>query len=716
MILKSLILIMFFSISLLACAGGWDYNEKEFIFLEKREMPFSNIAEDTKAPDIYNTIVWKYEEENKKRNLQEWNIQIKTSLSINELEECVYQRKNLQKIKDKEILEYLNFVKEQEEHVVFTYTYSFQAKKSEPNFDEMINKGLKKLEQTKSSWLKLRYFYLTLRLAHYKKKNPLIIYEKYKYLLKTEDKTIVKDWIQGLYAGALIKDNQIEKGVYEFTKLFDESKINWHLSYYNFHHIKTNEQWEKLLNFAKDNEEKTKIFAIRALNPNSNALEELENIYKIDKNSKWFDFILYRKLLDTQHFFDQSDIFERKIVPYERYIKYLKTIDKKDMYLVNLTLGYFNLYLNKHEEASKISEDLLSKYPNTHEIQTFDYVLYLNKLAKIDLKTEDIIYERMNNLISKEHNSDSIHNYTFIILEKLYAKQNDKFKEFLAAQINYLNDYNFDLPLLEEFNKFLNTKKQSKIEEHFLEKFLSQKNLEKRDNKFILGNSLKIAQIKLLINNLKFEEALNINSNYLNEKIQFNPFNGLISGNNRKGTQNPFTIKEFLEKVITIKKELLKNPNSVMDNYLYANALYNLSYFGNSNILTTVYRSVYSFNDINLQKEKIMLATKYYKIALENSNKKEFKAKIVYMLAKAELSDFDIKYADKSKDYYNKKIDRFNLERYWGYYDNKTFKSYIDLNYGKYFDILEKNYNDTKYYKELIKECANLRVYQKEKK
>jgi hypothetical protein len=322
MILKSLILTIIFNISLLACAGGWDYNQKEFIFLEKREMPFSNISEDTKAPDVYNTIIWKYEQENKKRNLQEWKTHIKESLSINELEECIYKRKNLEKIKDKEILDYLNFVKEQEEHVVFRYFYSKQTQKSEPNYDELIKKALDKLEKTKSSWLKLRYFYLALRLAHYKKKNPLVIYDKYKYLLSNDDKTIVKDWIQGLYAGALVKDKQVEKGVYEFTKLFDESKINWHLSYYNFHHIKTNEQWEKLLNFAKNDEEKTKLFAIRALNPNSNALEELQNIYQIDKNSKWFDFVLYRKLLDTQHFFDQNEFMERKIVPYKKYINF----------------------------------------------------------------------------------------------------------------------------------------------------------------------------------------------------------------------------------------------------------------------------------------------------------------------------------------------------------------------------------------------------------
>ena len=715
MILKAFTLILILNISLFSCAGGWDYNQKEFVFLEHRKQAFSNISEDIKSPNVYNTIYWKYEEDNKTQNIKEWQKQLNNSFTNEQIEEFVYKRKNLDLIKDQEIQDYLMFVNAQENHVTDNYYLSQDEKEKLADYNLLIKQAVDKIDTVNSSYLKLRYFYLALRLAHFKKKEPLAFYEKYKYLLDSKDNTIVKDWIQGLYAGALVKDNQVVKGVYEFTKLFDANRINWHLAYYNFHHIKTNEQWNELQNLAINNDEKTKIYALRALNENSNILEELQNIYAIDKNSKWFDFVLYRELLDTQHFFDQNEYMEKKIIPYERYIKYLKSIEKDDMYLVNLSLAYFNLYSNNLDIASNIKDDLLNKYPDSHEVQTFAYILYLHKLEKIDLKTEDIIYDEMKKLTAEEHISDSIHNYTFVVLEKIYNKQNDSFKAFLSSNINYLNESSFDLTLLEKFNKFLTSKKESKIEEHFLNKYLEQKMLEQKDNKFILANNLKTTQVKLLINNLKYEEALKIDSKYLDEKIYFNPFNGLISGNNRKEKQNTLSVKEFLGKMITIKNELIKNPNSVMDNYLYANALYNLSYFGNSNILTTIYRSVYSFNDISLQKEKMNLASKHYLIALENSEKKEFKAKITYMLAKVELANFDINYAEKTKDYYNKNLDRFDLQRYWGYHNENIYLKYIDNKYGKYFDLLKKDYSNTKYYEELIKECSNLRIYQKEK-
>ena len=258
--------------------------------------------------------------------------------------------------------------------------------------------------------------------------------------------------------------------------------------------------------------------------------------------------------------------------------------------------------------------------------------------------------------------------------------------------------------------------KESKIKEHFASNFAKQELLKKENNTFVLNENLLNAKTKLLINNVKFQEALNLNASILNEKVQFNPFNGLIRGNNRSGKQDTMSVKEFLEKLLVIEKELEKNPKSPMDNYLFANVLYNLSYFGNSNILTTVHRSVYSFTDYDLQKEKIDKAIKHYTIALEETQEKEFKAKITYMLAKTELAFYDITYATKTQDYFNKELSRYDLERYWYYGNEKVYNDYLKNNYGKYFDILQKEFNDTNYYKELIQECANLRIYQKHSK
>ncbi|BAK71142.1 hypothetical protein [Aliarcobacter butzleri] len=686
MILRALFFIFILNINLFSCGYWIDPYEKEFIFLDDRNSPLENYSNLDEAA-VYNTIIYEYERKNKEANLKEWQEELKNRYSIENIEDFIYKRKNLNLLRDNEISEYIKFVEKQESCVTYDY-YKPVPTGCEGYIDEALNN----IDKTTSQYLKLRYFYLAFRLAHFKQQEPLKIYEKYKYLLQNETKTIVKDWIQGIYAGALIKNGETAKGVYEFSKLLDESKINSHLSYYNFFHIKTNEQWNELLEKTQNNEEKTKFYALRSLKPESNILEELENIKKVDVNSKWLDFVLFRELLNYQLFFNQNE--ETVVELPKKYIEFLKTIKRDDMYLVNLSLAYFSIFQKNYVEASKYSKELLEKYPDSHESQTLAYILYLEKLQKIDIKTENEIYTKMTELTKKDHTSESIHDYTFVILEKLYKKQNDKFNAFLSKYINYLDMSAFDLELMEKFEVFMKSTPDSKLKEYMQTSFSKQVN-----------NHSYATKTRLLINNLKFQEALETNTPFLNEKIEFNPFNTFIKGNNRTGKQDVLTIKEFLTKMIVIKTELEKNPKSVMDNYLFANALYNLSYFGNSDRITTVYRSNYSIGSPLLQKEKLEKAIKHYNIALENSKDKEFQAKLTYMISKAYLALADLSNEKDRWKYYGES--KYNY--------GTIYETFLQKNGAKYFDTLKQDFGNTKYYQELIQQCGDFKIYQKGK-
>ncbi|MCG3651512.1 hypothetical protein L5F32_04420 [Aliarcobacter butzleri] len=686
MILRALFFIFILNINLFSCGYWIDPYEKEFIFLDDRNSPLANYSNLDEAA-VYNTIIYEYERKNKEANLKEWQEELKNRYSIENIEDFIYKRKNLNLLRDNEISEYIKFVEKQESCVTYDY-----YKPVPTGCEGYINEALNNIDKTTSQYLKLRYFYLAFRLAHFKQQEPLKIYEKYKYLLQDDKKTIVKDWIQGIYAGALIKNGETVKGVYEFSKLLDESKINSHLSYYNFFHIKTNEQWNELLAKAQNNEEKTKFYALRSLKPESNILEELENIKKVDVNSKWLDFVLFRELLNYQLFFNQNE--ETVVELPKKYIEFLKTIKRDDMYLVNLSLAYFSIFQKNYVEASKYSKELLEKYPDSHEAQTLAYILYLEKLQKIDIKTENEIYTKMTELTKKDHTSQSIHDYTFVILEKLYKKQNDKFNAFLSKHINYLDMSAFDLELMERFEVFMKLTPDSKLKEYMQTSFSKQVN-----------NHSYATKTRLLINNLKFQEALETNTPFLNEKIEFNPFNTFIKGNNRTSKQDVLTIKEFLTKMIVIKTELEKNPKSVMDNYLFANALYNLSYFGNSDRITTVYRSNYSIGSPLLQKEKLEKAIKHYNIALENSKDKEFQAKLTYMISKAYLALADLSNEKDRWKYYGES--KYNY--------GTIYETFLQKNGAKYFDTLKQDFGNTKYYQELIQQCGDFKIYQKGK-
>lgn len=695
MIFKIVLLTISLSLSLFSCGGGywWNSEDVEFHFLDNKDNLYLQYSNDLSSASTYNDIIYKYNIKNKKENLKEWQVALENRFSIKELEDIIYKNRNQELILDEEFQEYLKFIKEQE----YCVTYNPYINQDFTYCKDFIPIALNKIDNTKNSFLKQRYFYIALRLSHYKDstKNSLDIYNKYSYLLNNSN-SIVKDWIQGLYAGALVRNNEIAKGVYEFSKLFENS-INSHLSFYNFKYITSEEYFNELLSYAKDDSEKTKMYAIRALNYNSNVLEEMKNIYNIDKNSKWLDFLIFRELLKSQTL---HNTYGSAYKDYENenseYIYFLKNIDKDDRYLVDLSLVHFNIYFKKYEESKKILDRLLVEFPNKHELEVASYILYLNSLKSIDSSIEDEIYKRVSHF---NENEFDIYKYTLNTLSNLYKNQNQDFEKYLSDNFYYIEYKDLDLENFKKFEIFLETKQETKLREF----------LQTRFKKMVTANksSFDFAKITVLINNLKFQEALDTNFEILdNTKVEFNPFNGLIRGNNRSGKKEPFTIREFLQRVIKIENELEKNPNSVMDNFLLANSLYNLSHFGNINRVTTVYRSNYLVHTPKLQEQKLNLAINYYEKALENSKDIELNAKITYLIAKTKLALFDLNY-----DKYPQEDNWWKKNSVYNYGSDEFYEKFLENSGSRYFNILQNNFKDTRYYNELIQECGDFKTY-----
>lgn len=695
MIFKIVLLTISLSLSLFSCGGGywWNSEDVEFHFLDNKDNLYLQYSNDLSSASTYNDIIYKYSIKNKKENLKEWQVALENRFSIKELEDIIYKNRNQELILDEEFQEYLKFIKEQE----YCVTYNPYINQDFTYCKDFIPIALNKIDNTKNSFLKQRYFYIALRLSHYKDstKNSLDIYNKYSYLLNNSN-SIVKDWIQGLYAGALVRNNEIAKGVYEFSKLFENS-INSHLSFYNFKYITSEEYFNELLSYAKDDSEKTKMYAIRALNYNSNVLEEMKNIYNIDKNSKWLDFLIFRELLKSQTL---HNTYGSAYKDYENenseYIDFLKNIDKDDRYLVDLSLVHFNIYFKKYEESKKILDRLLVEFPNKHELEVASYILYLNSLKSIDSSIEDEIYKRVSHF---NENEFDIYKYTLNTLSNLYKNQNQDFEKYLSDNFYYIEYKDLDLENFKKFEMFLETKQDTKLREFLQTKF----------KKMVTANksSFDFAKITVLINNLKFQEALDTNFEILDKtKVEFNPFNGLIRGNNRSGKKEPFTIREFLQRVIKIENELEKNPNSVMDNFLLANSLYNLSHFGNINRVTTVYRSNYLVHTPKLQEQKLNLAINYYEKALENSKDIELNAKITYLIAKTKLAIFDLNY-----DKYPQENNWWKKNSVYNYGSDEFYEKFLENSGSRYFNILQNNFKDTRYYNELIQECGDFKTY-----
>ena len=115
--------------------------------------------------------------------------------------------------------------------------------------------------------------------------------------------------------------------------------------------------------------------------------------------------------------------------------------------------------------------------------------------------------------------------------------------------------------------------------------------------------------------------------------------------------------------------------------------------------------SCYSIGSTSLQKEKLEQALKYYNLALENTQDKEFKAKLTYMISKTYLAIADLSNDKDRWQYYGKSKYSYGI----------IYETFLEQNGTKYFDNLKKDFGNTKYYKELIQQCGDFKIYQKGK-
>ncbi|MEM6770159.1 MAG: hypothetical protein AAF597_06205, partial [Bacteroidota bacterium] len=119
-----------------------------------------------------------------------------------------------------EVVEYLLFAKAAEPHVGrLAAREKSQARRV--NMESLIDEGLDKFRRTKSHYIRLRYAYQLVRLAHYLGEYAYVL-ELYDYLRpKIEaDPSIIYHWMEGHRAGALQATGQYAESAYRFSRIF----------------------------------------------------------------------------------------------------------------------------------------------------------------------------------------------------------------------------------------------------------------------------------------------------------------------------------------------------------------------------------------------------------------------------------------------------------------------------------------------------------------
>ena len=705
---------------LTACGGGGYFNsfvkDNSYDFLDpslinlEEENPLYNLA--SSGAYGYGERVAYFKKKSHELNLKEWQKYFKNRLTIKELDELFYG--------DKEILTRLQKYKTKLDNKSFEkyFNYIADQQKNAQGYDEvktssnvLIKRGLEALEAEDDKFLKLRYLFLVMRLNHYSEhyKETLALYKKYYDEVKDVD-SIVFEWIDALRAGALQHLGKDVASNLLYGEILKNNKTNPYLGYYDFK-IENDQQWSNLLAQTKTVDDKALFYFLRALKWEGVPLMEHRELAKLAPNSVWFERLTYMILQDFQAKYIDEDSIDKNN-KYER-TNYQSYLEKKAYFLETLSQlkkpKFFSLYAKVYmnvKEQEHLNE-LDKKFKELNALATpkqkivVDMLKYVNGVRAITSTKKGAnkaLFLHLTKLLKEAppEKRDDIFAYTAYFMAKLYPKNSPEklFSKHCSVMpstgYSYVGMY-MDAIKADDFEHYVEKRDRSIYEQKVFR--IVMKSLAKNDvAKFLTILYTKDGNFEKANHYMKQVPKLNI-------KTKFNPFNVSLSGNNRKVKGKGYGQRKFVETMLKIEQTLKKNPTSAIDHYLYANGLYNSSWFGNFPMAGSIDRSVTSFS--NAEAEHILKnfdkIEKEYRLAEKYAKNPEFKAKIAYQLLKIEYNRALIK----------NEADEYGI--YVAYFDTKELKKSPKFTEAIY--NYKEQYSKTKYGKEIIKKCATFRYF-----
>ncbi|WP_289057789.1 hypothetical protein [uncultured Flavobacterium sp.] len=600
--------------------------------------------------------------------------------------------------KNKAFLNYILLAKKLEYgNVEYTKWESWDQVGSNYKNDDLVDNFdfEKKIKSAKDSFLKQRYAFLALRYYFYAQQKQKVV-QLYNDYFASESNTILKPW--ALYYNALCIDN-LPLQNYLLSKVFNscEEKSFAVLQHYNW------KLTEETLALAQNDEERSVILSIESLRNPAPDLKAIKEIYELSPNSLFLSFLIGREVnkLEDWIFTPQYTNDETPSVVfsstdwYENYAKAKEENFNKDiLYLRELEYFLISIreqtsgeqkdyitaaiaqlcFIDDQVEEGKKYTDLISNKANPSIQMQKNIQLALVSLKQDDLKNEKVqsqlytYFDSVENLVETDHG-------LFKNLYSLYLIASDDFRKkgdivtagLLSMKSDIKNDgeysaYNnpYFFSYIGYFDRNASVKDmdvlmalQLKKDKTPFEKYICSGTIAPNVNYYkdlkgtiaFRNNNLELAYETFSSMPQDFWEKNYEYKTYLNE----NPFTPkILQKQEERKYDYSFNKTDFIAKLIQLKKQ-----NTASSNLQLAHAYFNVSYLGNSWMMTAYdWSSGGSYTDYvygdNTENEKkyqngnyynLKMAKMYYEKALKMSRNTNEKAMASLMIFECNYYD-----------------------------------------------------------------------------
>ncbi|MFK7808580.1 MAG: hypothetical protein AB8F74_12320 [Saprospiraceae bacterium] len=630
--------------------------------------------------------------------------------------------KHLKKHKCTETMDYLVFAKRCEPHVTVPEDSWKLPARNSGAMSVLIEETRPRFSKIKSNYLRLRYAYQLIRLAHYQKdyRKVLALYDELMPQIRPVE-SIMHYWIMGHRAGALYRLGEKVEAAYLFSLVFMNCEGKKESAFQSFR-IETDEEWEQCYQLCKTNGERANLYALRAHAQESKAVEEMIKIYDLSPQEENLELLLVNEIKKLEKDLLGLDFNDKK-----RINKKLHKLPRKKAGEYVITLRGF---ANKLGKEGKVLHPNLWKMAEAYlEFLSGDYYAASRSFSALEGKVENPILEKQLEVwqlalrIAQYENIDREveDEVAEIIRENKYYKEFKDFPDYLNDKLAHEYTRNnrpgkafrmqytlFDLkanPQLNIVNDLLEICREEKPTRF-------ERAIIATSDGGVITNDLLDMNGSILLGASKPEAALEAFKMLPRdqwENILLWPFRDSLSDcvNCYPVDSSAYYSKVgLLEKIFELEYQAKADyQNSGAYFYQIGLAYYNMTYFGTAWKAQDYFRSGanwdYSRDQIfqkaffpygNREFHDCSKALFYFDKAIELAINREDAAKACFMAARCEQKRF---FTSKDSDY--------------SYYSNQV--PVLPEGYRRHYDLLINEYNETAFYQEAIRECSFFAAY-----
>ena len=611
-----------------------------------------------------------------------------------------------------ETVDYLCFAKRCEPYV--TAQPAWEDNETGPGrMYELIEEGKKEFNDTKSPYIRIRYAYQIIRLAHYVRDYNLTLnlYEELMPRVDARVTSILRHWIDGHRAGALqAVGNRVEAAVI-FARIFKECPSKRMAAFHSFK-IKNDQEWDRAMVLCESDSVRAAFHAIRAFNEQSKAVEELEAIYDFHPQNNLLKSLTVREIKKLESKFlgadfknvkeNKGDFLELTRKESEAYLQRFDNFVQKviaeekirNTEFWHLCSGYLKLLQKEYEEADKIFKKIEKTTENEEvkkQLETFYRQLEILQWYQPEEAIENKIFAWLNDEELNAQHKD-FRRFLKDKMVSLFGQSDSPGKRFLSKNEYKMLVTNPPDDILNDLLLICDKSPKTDFERSIVQP----------GGYTIKYDLLDLKAMKLLAKG-QTEAALEIYKKIprinWDDFGEYNPFEERI----RECIHCPlkyetelFNKGEIMEQIVELdykaKAEIGEN-----EEYLYQLGViwFNLSYFGHSWQMLDRFRSgsnwyyrnkdhtytTWQFPLGNKEFHDLSKAQIFFEQCRQTAKNPNLAAKATYMAARCEQNHWFVMPAappTRPRDY---------------------------------FEILMKDYSDTDFYKQIIEECKYFKFY-----